>query len=122
MKRFVSALLIAMFMSVSYGETYNVNYEKIGGDVDWLIFENHTSDDLIIRYAFNTTCDVCTVKHDKKVKIRIGIDGGRHAKISIPVTFEVKTLSNEIKNVSWVMNGKHNDINIILEDDKGWNF
>lgn len=116
-------LILFMFASAFiYAEVYKIDFEKIGGDVDYLVFINETSDDLLIRYSFCTTCDICSVKQGKKNKIRVGIDAGRHAIVSVAVTFETKTKEGIMKPVSWSMDGKHNDINIYLQDDNGWEF
>ena len=129
MKRFIKFVLVYLFTMFSisiavgagfvYAEAYKANYEKIGGDVDYLVFDNQTNDDLMIRYSFRS---VCGVKCGKRVKIRIGIDAGKYAVVQVPVTFEVKTMDGEIKNVSWTMDGRHNDINITLNEDDGWSF
>lgn len=121
MKRFI-VLFTLLFVGFVYAEAYKANYEKIGGDVDYLVFDNQTNDDLMIRYSFRSVCDVFGVKCWKRVKIKVGIDAGKYAVVSVPVTFEVKTMNGEIKKVSWTMDGRHNDINITLNEDNGWNF
>ena len=116
-------LILFMFVSAFiYAETYHFDFVETGDDVDWLVFNNDTGEDLEIRYQFFSTCNSCKVKDGEKIKIRIEVHASKGARVSVPVRFELHAMDGKPRFSEWFMDGKHNDINIYLKKDKGWTF
>jgi hypothetical protein len=105
-----------------FAEVYSTHFFTIDTDLDNLKFFNNTNDDLIIKYDCGAKCNYVTVKAKKDASIGIGIEAENNIWIDIPVRFEVKTTDMKEKKVSWTMNNKKSDINIIIEEDQGWSF
>ncbi len=120
----ISLLLLGLFLiSTSiFAEVYSTHFFTIDDDLDNLKFFNNTNDDLIIKYDCGAKCNYVTVKAKNNASISIGIDAEDNIWIDIPVRFEVKTTDMKEKKISWTMNNKKSDINIIIEEDQGWSF
>ena len=117
----ITLALLMLSFSVS-AEVYSTHFFTIDTDLDYLKFYNNTNDDLIIKYDCGAICDYVVVKAKKDIRVEIGIEAERNIWIDIPVRFEAKTTDMREKKVSWTMNNKRSDINIIIEEDQGWSF
>ena len=122
-KIFFAIFLIMAAFTVSAKE-YSTHFVTYDTDLDYLKFVNHTNDDLIIRYDCGMECNYVAVKAKKEAKIEIGIEatGDNPVWIDVLVRFEVKTSDMQEKKISWTMNNKRSDINIVIEEDQGWSF
>ncbi len=105
-----------------FAEVYSTHFFTIDDDLDNLKFINKTNDYLIIKYDCGAECNYVTVKAKKEASVGIGIEAERNIWIDIPVRFEVKTTDMKEKKISWTMNNRKSDINIIIEEDQGWSF
>lgn len=121
-KRLLTIIGLILFTSSISAEVYTTHFLTIDYDLDYLNFVNNTSDDLIIKFDYGFSCNYISVHAKSNEKIKIGIEANNNAWIDVPVRFEVKTKDMKDKKVSWTMNNKKSDINIILEEDQGWNF
>lgn len=119
----LSIILALLMLSFSVSaEVYSTHFFTIDTDLDYLKFYNNTNDDLIIKYDCGAICDYVVVKAKRDASIGIGIEAERNIWIDIPVRFEAKTTDMREKKISWTMNNKRSDINIIIEEDQGWSF
>ncbi len=121
-KKLLTILVLLLVTFTVSAEVYSTHFFTIDNDLDNLKFINNTNDDLIIKYDCGAKCNYVTVKAKKDISIDIGIEADHNIWIDIPVRFEVKTTDMREKKVSWTMNNKRSDINIILEEDQGWSF
>ncbi len=105
-----------------FAEVYSTHFFTIDDDLDNLKFINKTNDDLIIKYDCGAKCNYVTVKAKSDTSIDIGIEAEKNIWIDVPVRFEVKTTDMKEKKISWTMDNRRSDINIIIEEDQGWSF